>query len=95
MSCIEGDDFGPGSSAEKIDMNAPTKRAYLFTAGAAAALMLAGTTIVLTPSPAMATQAFAAQTSKACGVCHQNPAGGGKLKAYGEAFKANGNKLPK
>ena len=38
---------------------------------------------------------FAAQTGKACGACHQNPSGGGKLKPLGEKFKANGNKLPK
>jgi hypothetical protein len=30
-----------------------------------------------------------------CGQCHTNPAGGGKLKALGEKFKANGNKMPK
>ena len=36
---------------------------------------------------------FAQQTGKACGYCHANPAGGGKLKPAGEKFKANGNKL--
>jgi hypothetical protein len=25
--------------------------------------------------------------------CHTNPAGGGKLKAFGEKFKANGFKV--
>ena len=38
---------------------------------------------------------FAAQTGKPCGTCHENPAGGGKLKPFGEQFKANGFKLPK
>jgi len=76
-------------------MKTPTKRAYLFTAGAAAALVLAATTVVLTPRPAMAKPEFTAQTGKACGVCHQNPGGGGALKPYGEKFKANGFKLPK
>jgi hypothetical protein len=92
---VQGENFGPESSAEKIAMKTPTKRAYLFTAGAAAALVLAGTTVVLTPRPAMAKPEFAAQTGKACGVCHQNPGGGGALKPYGEKFKAAGNKLPK
>ncbi len=36
---------------------------------------------------------FAAQTKKPCGACHENPAGGGKLKPFGEKFKANGFKL--
>jgi hypothetical protein len=35
---------------------------------------------------------FAAQTGKACGACHANPGGGGKLTAAGEKFKANGFK---
>jgi hypothetical protein len=38
--------------------------------------------------------ALAAQTGKACGACHQNPAGGGPRNAFGEAFAANGHKLP-
>jgi len=42
---------------------------------------------------AKATPAFAAATGKPCGQCHQNPAGGGALKPFGEKFKANGNKL--
>jgi hypothetical protein len=44
-------------------------------------------------TPANAKPEFAAQTKLPCGQCHQNPAGGGKLKAFGEKFKANGNKL--
>ena len=30
---------------------------------------------------------------RGCGQCHANPAGGGKLKGFGEKFKANGNKV--
>jgi len=45
--------------------------------------------------PAAAKPEFAAQTGKPCGTCHENPAGGGKLKSFGEKFKANGFKLPK
>jgi hypothetical protein len=34
-------------------------------------------------------------TGRPCGQCHLNPAGGGKLKAFGRQFKANGFKLKK
>jgi hypothetical protein len=49
----------------------------------------------LAPSPANAKPQFAAQTGLACGRCHVNPAGGGKLKSFGQKFKANGFKLKK
>jgi hypothetical protein len=39
--------------------------------------------------------AVATQTGKSCGECHTDPKGGGALTAFGEKFKANGNKLPK
>jgi hypothetical protein len=45
--------------------------------------------------PAVATQQFATETGKSCGDCHTNPKGGGALTAFGEKFKANGNKMPK
>ena len=58
--------------------------------------LLAGALIpFIAPTSASAKPEFAAQTGKACGACHQNPAGGGALKPFGEKFKANGNKLPK
>jgi len=47
------------------------------------------------PTPAQAKPEFAAQTGLPCGQCHVNPAGGGKLKSFGEKFKANGFKLKK
>ncbi len=37
--------------------------------------------------PAFATEEYARQTGKACGVCHVNPGGGGELTAEGRAFK--------
>jgi hypothetical protein len=56
--------------------------------------VFAGATAVLVgTTPAVAKPEFAAQTKLPCGQCHANPAGGGKLKAFGEKFKANGNKL--
>jgi len=46
------------------------------------------------PKPATALPAYAGQTGKACGAYHQNPAGGGPRNAFGEAFAANGHRLP-
>lgn len=69
-------------------------KAKIITFVAAAALS-GGATMILFPQSATAKPEFAASTGKACGQCHQNPGGGGKLKPYGEAFKANGFKLPK
>ena len=57
------------------------------------ALLVAGALSVTVFRPANATPQFAQQTGKPCGQCHENPAGGGKLKPFGEKFKANGNKL--
>jgi hypothetical protein len=43
---------------------------------------------------AVALPAYAQQTHLACGRCHVNPAGGGARTAFGNAFAANGHKLP-
>jgi hypothetical protein len=64
-------------------------------AGAATALLVSATATVVGITPANAKPEFAAQTGLPCGQCHANPAGGGKLKSFGEKFKANGNKVPK
>ena len=74
-------------------MQLNTKNAVALVCGAAAALLITGALAVTGSRPANATPAFAQQTGKACGYCHVNPAGGGKLKPAGEKFKANGNKL--
>lgn len=58
-----------------------------------AALLVAGTVVVLAPSPVSAKPEFAAQTGLPCGQCHTNAAGGGDLKAFGKKFKANGYKV--
>ena len=60
----------------------------------AAAAAIGGVMTVAVPKPAQALPAYAQQTGKACGACHQNPAGGGARNAFGEAFAANGHKLP-
>jgi len=64
-------------------------KASLFGVGSAvAAIVLAAAIIGTTASPVSAKPEFAAQTGKACGACHANPSGGGKLTAAGEKFKA-------
>ena len=69
------------------------KKMFGFVGGAAAAILIAGTMMMIGSQPASAKPEFAAQTGKPCGFCHQNPAGGGALKPTGEKFKANGFKL--
>jgi mono/diheme cytochrome c family protein len=59
-----------------------------------AAMAFAGVLTIAAPKSADALPAYAASTGKACGACHQNPAGGGARNAFGEAFAANGHKLP-
>src|ERR1043165_3302371 len=54
--------------------------------------LLAGI-VLLAPRDAAAKPEFSSQTGLPCGQCHSNPAGGGKLKAFGEKFKANGFKV--
>ena len=59
-----------------------------------AAVLFAGATVALVgTTPANAKPEFAAQTKLPCGQCHVNPSGSGKLKAFGEKFKANGFKV--
>jgi hypothetical protein len=75
--------------------NSNTKRSHVaLTAvlgGFAAAALIA--TVALAPRQAAATPAWAAQTKKACGFCHVNPAGGGPRNATGTRFEQNGHKL--
>lgn len=56
-------------------------------------VLMAGASTLFFAAPANAKPEFSAQTKLPCGQCHANPAGGGKLKSFGEKFKANGNKL--
>jgi hypothetical protein len=62
--------------------------------GVASVIMIGAVSLVI-PVAAVATQQFATETGKSCADCHTNPQGGGALTAFGEKFKANGNKLPK
>ena len=63
------------------------------TAGVAAVILIAATTLTVFPRPAAANPEFAKQTKKPCGQCHVSPAGGKELKPFGQKFKDNGNKL--
>lgn len=72
------------------------RTAAISTAAGIATAVLVGMTAALTVStPASAKPEFAAQTGMPCGQCHANPAGGGKLKPFGEKFKENGFKVKK
>lgn len=61
---------------------------------AVAVLALGGALAIAIPRSAVALPAYTASTGKSCGACHENPAGGGALTALGDAFAANGHKLP-
>ena len=73
-------------------MKVYAKNALVLVCGTAAAILIAGTVSVTVSRQANATPQYATQTGKPCGQCHENPAGGGKLKPFGEKFKANGFK---
>ena len=77
---------------EMINMKVHAKKTFVLVCGTAAAILIAGAMSVTVSQPASAKPEFAAKTGKPCAACHTNPAGGGKLKAAGEKFKANGFK---
>jgi hypothetical protein len=60
-------------------------------AGFAAAAVVG--VVALAPCPAEATPRYAQETKLACGRCHVDPAGGDKLKPFGQEFKDNGHRL--
>jgi len=55
---------------------------------------LAVTMLIVLPTHVAATPVYARQTALPCGQCHENPAGGRKLKPFGEQFRDNGNRMP-
>ena len=75
-------------------MKVNARNALVLVLSTAALMLIAGTACLIISRPAEATAQFATETGKACGQCHESPTGGGKLTPFGEAFKANGNKLP-
>ena len=64
-----------------------SKLSLLGIGSAVAAVMLAGAIVGSTTSPVSAKPEFSASTGKACGACHANPSGGGKLTSAGEKYK--------
>jgi hypothetical protein len=75
---------------EEMEGIAMSFKSSLIGMGSALGAILVATAIIgSTASPVAAKPEFAAQTGKACGACHANPAGGGKLTAAGEKYKAN------
>ncbi len=76
-------------------MKSVAKKTFTAVASVAFAMLIAGVASVGLSQSAHAKPEFAASTGKPCGQCHQNPAGGGKLKPFGEKYKENGFKLPK
>jgi hypothetical protein len=76
-------------------MKLHAKDAFISICAAAAAILIVGTMTMIVSHPANAKPEFAAQTGLPCGKCHQNPAGGGPRKPFGEKFKENGFKLSK
>lgn len=82
------------SSQEGSSISIPM-RVVLGAAGVAAAIVIASAVVTLSPRQAHALPAYTAQTKLPCGKCHVNPAGGGARNAFGDAFAANGHKLPK
>ena len=74
-------------------MKVHAKKILVVVCGAAAAVLIAGAMSLTITQKASALPAYAQQTGKACGYCHQNPAGGGALKPAGEKFKAAGHKM--
>jgi cytochrome c553 len=65
-----------------------TKSTLLGIGSAVATLALVSVIIGGTAGTAMAKPEYAQKTGKACGACHANPSGGGKLTAAGEKYKS-------
>ncbi len=72
----------------------PISSLVLGLAGALATASIAALAAFADSQPADALPAYAQQTGLACGRCHVNPAGGGARTSFGNAFLANGHKVP-
>lgn len=72
----------------------PIPRVVYGLAGAVATAVIVGLAAFVAPQPADALPSYAQQTGLSCGRCHVNPAGGGARTAFGNAFAANGHKVP-
>ena len=79
---------------KETTMKVNKRNGLVLVISTAALILIAGTACLIISRPAEATAQFATETGKACGQCHESATGGGKLTSFGEAFKANGKKLP-
>jgi len=68
----------------------PLSAVFRLTTALAAGLLFA-----LSSLPATAKPEFAVKTGLPCAQCHVSQTGGGALKPFGEAYKANGYEVPK
>lgn len=64
------------------------------TASVAAAVVAAAMMLTAAPRTVQAFPAYAEKTGMTCGVCHNNPKGGGPLTAYGTKWFTGGMKTP-
>jgi len=71
----------------------PISGRVLALAGAVGTAVMLGC-LWFVPQTANATPGYASQTGFSCGRCHVSPSGGGPRTAFGEAFAANGHKVP-
>jgi hypothetical protein len=80
---------------ERVSNHQTIAATVLFTSASALtiAALVAVTMLIVSSRDAAAKPEFATQTSLPCGQCHVNPGGSGKLKSFGEKFKANGFKV--
>ena len=72
----------------------PSAGSVCALAATGAVALIVGCTAFVVPRPADALPSYAQQTGLACGRCHVSPAGGGPRTAFGNAFAANGHKVP-
>ncbi len=72
----------------------PSAGSVCALAATGAVALIVGFAAVAIPRPAGALPSYAQQTGLACGRCHVSPAGGGPRTAFGNAFAANGHKVP-
>ena len=72
----------------------PVSGLVIGVAGALATASIVALAAFTAPQSADALPAYAQKTGLACGRCHVNPAGGGALTSFGNAFQKNGHKVP-
>jgi hypothetical protein len=72
----------------------PSAGSVCALAATGAIALIVGCAAFVVPRPADALPSYAQQTGLACGRCHVSPAGGGPRTSFGNAFAANGHKVP-